>query len=71
MNDFIKLTYVKSKERICIRRADICKFKEDLIMKNVDDTPLKCVKVYLSQDDKNWIKVSETVDEIMEMLEHE
>ncbi|MCI5722384.1 MAG: hypothetical protein MR283_00055 [Erysipelotrichaceae bacterium] len=69
MNDFIKLTYVKSKEMICVRRADICKFKEDSIME--DDTPLKCVKVYLSQDDENWIKVSETVDEIMEMLEHE
>lgn len=69
MNDFIKLTYAKSKEKICIRRADICNFKEDLIME--DDTPLKCVKIYLSQDDEKWIKVSETVDEIMEMLEHE
>ena len=71
MNDFIKLTYVKSEERICIRKADICKFEESSIMENIDDTPLKCVKVYLLHDDENWMKVSETVDEILEMLNHE
>ena len=62
MNDFIKLTLIKSTNHICVKKQDICSFEEDVFNNK------KCTNVYLSKDRLKWIKVKETVDEIMEML---
>ena len=69
MNDFIKLHYANTQEEICIRKEKIYRFKESEIVKNI--SPEKCTQIFLSENYEDWIKVSETVDEIMEMLEHE
>lgn len=66
MNDFIKLNYVGNDGKLCVRKKDIYKFEEAIFNKNTK--PKKCTQIFLN-DDENWIKVEETVDEIFGMLE--
>ena len=69
MNDFIKLHKAVSKEKICIRKKDIHSFEESIIGTAKDFE--ECTQIFLSEDEELWFKVTETVDEIMEILEHE
>ena len=68
MNDFIKLNYVGNDGKLCVRKKDIYKFEEAIFIKNIK--PKKCTKIFLN-DDENWVKVEETVDEIFGMLDYE
>ena len=68
MNDFIKLNYIGNEGKLCVRKKDISKFEEAIFDENTK--PKKGTLIFLN-DGENWVKVSETVDEIMEMLEHE
>ena len=69
MNDFIKLTLKNEENRICVRKQDIYGFEEATIG-NKNTGIKKCTKIYLSRTLDEWIKVEESIDEIMEMLEY-
>lgn len=69
MNDFIKLTFVKINEKVCVRKADIVMFRDN---KYREEGHYKsCTTVFLSKDQKDWIRVKEPVEEIMWMINHE
>ena len=68
MNDFIKLNYIGNEEKICVRKKDISKFEEAVFVEN--EKPQRGTLIFLN-DDENWIKVEETVDEIFGMLDYE
>ena len=68
MNDFIKLNYIGNDGKLCVRKKDIYKIEEAIFNKNTK--PKKCTQIFLN-DDENWIKVEETVDEIFGMLDYE
>lgn len=69
MSDFIKLTFIGSDDKMCVRKADIVMFK-DYKCKKDEDYEL-CTTVFFSKDQKDYIRVEESLEEIKWMIDHE
>ncbi len=62
--------YIGNEGKLCVRKEDIYRFEESTIG-NKNTGIKKCTKIYLSITLDEWIKVEESIDEIMEMLEYD
>ena len=70
MFKLIKLNYFYSGKAVCIRANDIQQM-EERYLENYEKENVKLTEIYFFQKSRPIIRVSQTIDEILEMLKHE
>lgn len=72
MSKYIGLTLALSREKIFLRKEDIFSFREDFIEKTRGKYKCICVNFYSHKNDPtSWVKVSESAEEILKVLNDE